>query len=91
MTTIDLGRTEPGLHSVPLDYAPITPSDSTDLTYVARGIYNAGASAVDVAVKTYGSTTTRVLPIPAYTILPGFFTRVLSTGTTGGATLYGLV
>jgi hypothetical protein len=82
-----------GLGHPPTDWVPITPDDNTDLTYVARAIMNRDtAAAVTVVVRTVdGGTTNRTVVIPAGHILPGLFTRVLSTGTTGGATLSGAV
>lgn len=82
-----------GLESPPRDWVPITPNDSTDLDYVARAIMNRNTTtAVTVVVRTYGGgATSRTVVIPAGHVLPGLFTRVLSTGTDVGATLSGAV
>jgi hypothetical protein len=80
-----------GLGHPPTDWIPITLDDNTDLTYVARAIMNRDTSAAaTVVVRTvHGGATNRTVVIPAGHILPGLFTRVLSTGTTVGATLSG--
>ena len=80
-----------GLGHPPTDWVPITLDDANDLTYVARAIMNRDTTnAVTVVVYTVeGGATSRTVVIPAGHILPGLFTRVFSTGTTGGATLSG--
>jgi len=81
-----------GLTHPPVDWVPITLNDDTDLTYVARAIMNRGTESATVVVRTVGGgATSRTVVIPAGHVLPGLFTRVLSTGTTGGATLSGAV
>ena len=68
---------------IPLDYVPVTFSDSDDLP--AReciGLYCHEAG--NIAVQVHGGPT-RVIPVIADTILPGNFTRVLAAGTTVAA------
>lgn len=82
-----------GLGHPPTDWLPITLSDSTDLAYVARALMNRDLTTdVTVAIYTVDSpSTSRSIVIPKGQYVPGLFTRVLSTGTTGGATLSGAV
>lgn len=82
-----------GLGHPPIDWVPITLDDSTDLPFVARAIQNRDtASAVTLVVRTVGGgSTDRTVVIPAGHVLPGLFTRVKSTGSTGGATVSGAV
>lgn len=80
-----------GLGHPPLDWIPITLDDNNDLPYVARAILNRDtAAAVTLVVRTVGGgTTDRTIVIPAGQWISGLFTRVLSTGSTGGATVSG--
>jgi hypothetical protein len=82
-----------GLGHPPLDWVPITLDDNNDLSFVARAIQNRDtAAAVTLVVRTVGGgTTDRTVVIPAGHVLPGLFTRVKSTGSTGGATVSGAV
>lgn len=81
-----------GLTHPPIDWVSITLHDDNDLSYVARAIMNRGSESATVVVRTVGGgSTDRTVVIPAGHVLPGLFTRVLSTGTTGGATLSGAV
>ena len=82
-----------GLAHPPIDWVPITPNDSTDLTFVARALQNRNTTtAVTLVVRTVGGdTTNRTVVIPAGHVLPGLFTRVLSTGSDVGATISGAV
>lgn len=82
-----------GLGHPPLDWVPITPSDSTDLAYVARAIQNRNTTtAVTLSVYTFGSpASARTVVIPAGHVLPGLFTRVLDTGSDDGCTISGAV
>ncbi len=59
----------------------ITPSDSTDLPQVSRGIYVGGAGNLVVTPAAGGSNVTFV-GVPAGTVLPIRVSRVLSTSTT---------
>ncbi len=59
----------------------ITPSDSTDLTQVSRGIYVGGAGNLVVTPAAGGSNVT-FMSVPAGTVLPIRVSRVLSTSTT---------
>lgn len=59
----------------------ITPSDSTDLAQVSRGIYVGGAGNLVVTPAAGGSNVTFV-GVPAGTVLPIRVSRVLSTSTT---------
>lgn len=82
-----------GLGHPPTDWLPITPSDSTDLTYVARAIQNRSlTTAVTLAVYTVDSPSTSrtVVILPGY-VLPGLFTRVLVSGSDASPTISGAV
>jgi hypothetical protein len=70
------GLTAPGNNLI-----AITPSDSTDLPQVSRGIYVGGAGNLVVTPAAGGSNVTFVA-VPAGTVLPIRVTRVLSTSTT---------
>lgn len=68
--------------SVPADnLVAITPSDSTDLPQVSRGIYVGGAGNIVVTPAAGGSNVT-FSAVPAGTVLPIRVSRVLSTSTT---------
>ena len=58
----------------------VTPSDSTDLTYMARALYIGGAGNVNVDVA--DGTTVVFAGLSAGTILPVRVKRVRSTSTT---------
>ncbi len=74
---------QPGLTSPPEDYIPVTPNDSTDLTYTSRALYVTGLGNVEVITK---AGNTRVIPIVAVpTYLIGRFTRVKAASTTVSA------
>lgn len=81
-----------GLGHPPVDWVPITPSNDTDLSYVARAIMNRGTESVTLAVYTVGApATSRSVEIPAGHVLPGLFTRVLVTGSDADPTISGAV
>jgi hypothetical protein len=64
-----------------LDYAAITPHDSTDFSgFVTRGIYVGGAG--DVVAVRYDNTAVTFSGVPAGTTLPIRARRVNSTSTT---------
>jgi hypothetical protein len=70
------------LLTVPSDYVPVTPNDSSDLAVRAGGLY-IGGTAGNIVVRTgLGGTTSRTIAVAANSFIPGEFTRVLSTGTT---------
>ena len=58
----------------------VTPSDSTDLTYMARALYIGGAGNVNVDVA--DGTTVVFAGLAAGTILPVRVKRVRATSTT---------
>lgn len=58
----------------------VTPSDSTDLTYVSRAIYCGGAGTLTVTPAGGGSNV--AYTVVAGAVLPIRVSRVLSTGTT---------
>lgn len=91
LTQVNAAMGSLGLGHPPVDWIPITLDDNNDLAYVARAIQNRDTSAaVTLVVRTVGGgTTNRTVVIPAGHVLPGLFTRVLSTGSTGGATVSG--
>lgn len=60
----------------------VTPSDSTDLTYVTRGIWVGDGGAKHMAVIMQDSGTVTFENIPTGTFLPIRVTRVKATGTT---------
>lgn len=70
-----------GLTSPGDNLLAITPSDSTDLTQVSRGIYVGGAGNLVVTPAAGGSNVT-FFAVPAGTVLPIRVSRVLSTSTT---------
>lgn len=59
----------------------VSPSDSTDLTYVSRAVYVGGAGNMVVTMAGGGSNVT-FTGIQAGSILPIRVSRVLSTSTT---------
>ena len=61
----------------------ITPSDSTNFTFVVRGIYVGGAG--NVVIVNQDLTTCTFTGVPAGTILPVKAVRVNSTSTTATA------
>ena len=77
---------DPGSPTVVTDYpashaAAVTPSNTTDLTYVARGLYIGVAG--NVTLDTQGGESSVLFTgLLAGTILPVLTTRVRSTGTT---------
>lgn len=71
---------EIGPQNVSLVYAAVTPSDSTDLTTIARAIYVGGAGNV-VAVM-HDNTTCTFSNVPAGAILPIAVRRINATSTT---------
>jgi hypothetical protein len=60
--------------------AAVTPSDSTDLTWITRGLYIGGAG--NVAVNMADGTTVTFYGCLAGTVLNFCVSRVLATGTT---------
>lgn len=62
------------------DAAIVTPSDSTDLAVGCRAIYVGGAG--DVTGITRGNSTVTFKNLPAGSVLPVGFRRILATGTT---------
>jgi hypothetical protein len=60
----------------------VTPSDSTDLTYVSRGIFIGDGGDKHVSVIMQDSGTVVFENVPTGTFLPIRVTRVKSTGTT---------
>ena len=71
---------EVGNLNVSITYEAVTPSDSTDLTTLARAIYVGGAGNV-VAVQHDGTAVT-FTAVPAGTVLPIAVRRINSTSTT---------
>jgi len=74
---------EVGNLNVSITYEAVTPSDSTDLTTLARAIYVGGAGNV-VAVQHDGTAVT-FTAVPAGTVLPIAIRRINSTSTTATA------
>ena len=74
---------EVGNLNVSITYEAVTPSDSTDLTTLARAIYVGGAGNV-VAVQHDGTAVT-FTAVPAGTVLPIAVRRINSTSTTAAA------
>ena len=68
-----------GLESPAARAAAITPSNETDLTVAARGLYIGGAGAVTLI--TTGGDEVTFSGLPAGTILPVRTARVKVTGT----------
>jgi hypothetical protein len=65
----------------------VTPSDVTNLTNPARGLWVGGTGAV--SVEMYGGGTAVFSGIPAGTLLPVQCTRVNATGTTASLIVAG--
>lgn len=61
--------------------AAVTPSDSTDLTFVTRGLYVGAGGDVSVDMAETGTSIVFV-GVPTGTLLPVRVKRVRSTGTT---------
>jgi hypothetical protein len=74
---------EVGNLNVSITYEAVTPSDSVDLTTLARAIYVGGAGNV-VAVQHDGTAVT-FTGVPAGTVLPIAVRRINSTSTTATA------
>jgi hypothetical protein len=72
-------KTQSGLGAPADEWVPITPSDSTDLTYVPRALYIGTAGALR-AVD--GTGTTRTIGNAAVGYHPLRPRRIYSTGTT---------
>jgi len=70
-----------GLSSPARNGLAVTPSDTVDLTTVARGLYVGGAGDVIVNMAG-GQTSQKFASVAAGTILPIVVTRVISTNTT---------
>ncbi len=60
--------------------AAVTPSDSTDLSFVARGLWVGGAG--DVKVTTANGDTITLSGVQAGTLIPVAVSRVFATLTT---------
>ena len=78
-TDLHAGATE-GVMAPADNAVAVTKHDTTELTYVSRGIYVGGAG--DMTVLTLGGETTQFVGIAAGTLLPIRVRRVNSTGTT---------
>lgn len=59
----------------------VTPSDSADLTYEARGLYIGTGG--DLKVTTAGGSTVSFVGLPSGSILPVRIRRVFATGQPG--------
>lgn len=66
------------------DYAPVTPSDTTEYGRAARGLY-VGSSGTVVLINANGDTAVTFTAVPSGVILPVWHRRVNSTGTTATA------
>ena len=64
-------------------YEAVTPSDSTDLTTLARAIYVGGAG--NVAAVQHDGTAVTFTGVPAGTVLPIAVRRINATNTTATA------
>lgn len=62
------------------DAAAVTPNDTTQLSFVTRGLYVGGAG--NVAVLMASGQTVTFVGVPAGTVLPIRIARVNSTSTT---------
>lgn len=86
MAPIDQFNDQTNLESPAYNAVPVTPSDTTDLTYMTRGLYIGVAG--DVTVNMLNGTsatnigTVTFTAVPAGTILPIACWRVKSSGTT---------
>lgn len=69
------GLTSPGRNAF-----AVTPNDSTDLTFTARGLYIGGGG--DVKLDTAQGDTVTFVGVPAGSVLPVTAARVYSTDTT---------
>jgi hypothetical protein len=78
-----------GLISPPDNAFAITPSDSSELPYVTRGIYT-GAGGSLVVILNGDSSSVTFANLPAGVILPIRAKKVLATGTTSSMGLIGL-
>lgn len=72
------GRTVP-LSGPAADFLPVTPSDNTDLSTVAIGLYIETGGALSVVTL---AGTTRTINVPNNYTLPLAVKRVRATGTT---------
>lgn len=78
-----------GLDSPASKAFAITPSDSTDLPDVTRGLYT-GTGGTIVLILTDDASAVTLNSVPAGTVLPLRVRRVLATGTTASMNLIGL-
>lgn len=69
-----------GLDSPARRAETVTPSDSTELSYISRGLYVGGAG--DVVAVMAGDDTVTFKSVPAGTVLPICIKRVNNTNTT---------
>jgi hypothetical protein len=81
MAAID--RTQGQIGEPATDGVLVTPSDSTELTFITRALYIGGAGDLNVIMKS--GNTIKYSAVPAGTVLPIRVKQVLSTGT--GASL----
>ena len=79
MSTNPFTNRVPSLSGPAHDIVPVVPSDSTDLSDVAIGLYVETGGAVTVTTVRGESRTVQVAD---FSILPVGATRVLATGTT---------
>jgi hypothetical protein len=70
-----------GLDSPAFEATSVTPSDSVDLGFTARGLYVGSGGDVAVIPKN-GSTAVTLRNVQSGTVLPVSVKRVLATGTT---------
>ena len=75
------GQNAGGIDWPAIRAAAVTPSDSTDLTFVTRALYVGGAGTVVVDMAETG-TTISFVGVPAGTFLPLRVKRVRATSTT---------
>ena len=75
------GQNAGGLDWPVIRAAAVTPSDSTDLTFVTRGLWVGGAGTVVVDMAESG-TSVPFVGVPAGTLLPYRVKRVRAAGTT---------
>jgi hypothetical protein len=71
---------EKGLHAPAGHAEAVTPSDATDLDFIARGLYVGGAGDVKLVMVSGAVVTFKAVPVG--TTLNVRFTRVEATGTT---------
>jgi hypothetical protein len=74
------GGREQGLSAPPGHAEAVTPSDTVDLDFEARGLYVGGAGDVKVVMLSGAAVTFKSVPVG--TTLAVRFTRVDATGTT---------